>query len=217
MNFLLDLDDKIVLGKAEDYQDLENYAQDEITNNYDIVDTATGFSKSYPIGELITYYVNHTDEVDGIDFDFTDKGRRDVGNILLSVLVKDSEIPTINEDGGLPMVAKKKVASKKSAVKARSRAKTKATPAKKATATSGGTRASSLDTQKVKRGEKPKNASSVAGAIYAHCTKQMTVADICSGMEALGYAPPRRSDPADAKYLKGYISAMLRSGELEKV
>jgi len=212
--YLLDLDDKIVIAQSETMQYLEDWAQDEMTNNYDIIGTDMGFSKAYGIGELIIFYTNLTNEVEGIDFDFSKSTRSEVANTVLLLLARPtSDIPTIDE-GGLPMVKKraikKKAATKKAAAPARKKATTKA-------ATSGKTRTSLASTQKVKRGEKPKSAASVAGSIWAYCSKQMTIDDLCEGLVMDGYTPPRREEPATVGYLKGYVSAMLRSGELAKV
>jgi len=217
MNFLIDLDDKIFIAKAETSQLLEDWAQDEMTNNYDVIDSSVGFSKAYPQGELEILYANQTGEVEFIDYDFTESARNDVANKLLSVIVRDSEIPIIEENGGLPMAA-----SKKAAVKRKAATKKKAAPKKKAaatkTATTGGkTRAGLSDTQKVKKGIAPKSDTSVRGAIWASVTKQMTSTEIAEGLIATGYTPPRRDEPADLGYLKGYISSMIRDGELVKV
>lgn len=213
MNFLIDLENKIFLAKSETLQLLENFAQDEITENYDIVSDDTGFSKAYPVGELILLYANLTQEIAGIDFDFTEKSRTFVADIVLSTLARPtSDIPIIDSDGGHPMV-KKRATKKKAATK---KVVTKKVTATKA-ATNGSGRTSLSATQKVKRGEKPKSDTSVAGAIYKYVSKQMTIDDVCEGLVMDGYTPPRRDNPADVGYLKGYVSAMVRSGELLKV
>ena len=215
MYFLIDLDNLKVIGKSDATgQALEDYAQDEVTENYDIISSVVGFSKAYPAGELTTLYINLTGEVDGIDFDFAESSRRTIADTVLSVIVNSSNIPIIDEDGGLPMATNSR---KKAAVKKASAAKKTSTEVTTTAAKSGGTRSSTSGTQKVKRGEKPKNDTSVMGAIWSYCSKQITIDDICEDMVTAGYTPPRRSEPADASYLKGYISAMIREGKLAKV
>ena len=109
-------------------------------------------------------------------------------------------------------MATKKVVRKKAAAKKAASPKKKAAPEAKQAK-----RAPLADSQKLKRGNKPKSETSVRGAIFAFATKQMTSTEIAEGLIADGYTPPRRDNPADLGYLKGYISSMVRDGDLVKV
>lgn len=212
VNLFIDLDKCRIVGHNDDFKALEDWAIDNVTYNYDIIDGTDLFGKSYTQKEL-TRILSHLTK--GESPDLSDKSR-EYSIDLIRRAIRAVELPEIDTTTkgakAMPTREKAKENMKKEDAKAAKEPK----PAAEAKSTRARV---VLDKEvKIVKGPTVPKDGTVKGDIYSFVSEPMTVDELLDAMETTGYTPEafkkKEKGPADRTYLRGYITAMIRNDEL---